>query len=356
MPGKTLVLIGGGHAHLQVLHALAGTQVRLILISDVLFVPYSGMLPGFISGDYEEQELVFDLANICQRYNYVFIHQAVASIEASKKQVRLSDGTVIDFDFCSLNVGIVPQPIGVVSTNETVIYVKPISEFLEKWRRVSGAFSMKRVVVVGGGAAAFELAVACAVKVSRDVTLILGERGFSLPDGAEIPVRDALAELDVKIVEGERVSKIKETGIITADQKLPFDLCLIATTAQAPAIITNSSLPLSPSGYIQTDEYLRVVGHSNVFAAGDCITFSDESLAKAGVFAVRQGPVLAVNLLRVIRGESNLKKYRPQKNYLSILVSGERMAILCWRGFVLRSRFCWWLKRLIDKKFMRRFA
>lgn len=356
MPGKTLVLIGCGHAHLQVLHALAGTPVRIILISDVLFAPYSGMLPGFLSGDYQEQELVFDLANICQRYNYQFIHQAVASIESSKNQVRLSDGTDVDYDLCSLNVGIVPHPIEIVSTNKTVIYVKPISEFLEKWRRVSGAFSHKKVMVVGGGAAAFELAVACAVKVSRDVTLIIGERGLTLPDGSETPARQALAELDVKIVQGERVSTINETGIIIADQKLPFDLCLIATTAEAPAIISNSSLPLSPSGYVRTDEYLRVVGHSNVFAAGDCITFSGESLAKAGVFAVRQGPVLAVNLLRAIRGESNFKKYRPQKNFLSILVSGERIAILCWRGFVLRGRFSWWLKRLIDKKFMRRFA
>ncbi|MDC3312291.1 FAD-dependent oxidoreductase, partial [Alphaproteobacteria bacterium] len=55
-----LILVGGGHANVQVLKAFAMRPIlglRITLISDVAYAPYSGMLPGFVAGRYQFEEM-----------------------------------------------------------------------------------------------------------------------------------------------------------------------------------------------------------------------------------------------------------------------------------------------------------
>ena len=58
---KDLVLIGGGHAHVQVLKMLAMQKVlagvRTTLISDSSSACYSGMLPGCLAKIYQAEEI-----------------------------------------------------------------------------------------------------------------------------------------------------------------------------------------------------------------------------------------------------------------------------------------------------------
>lgn len=357
MPQKTLVLIGCGHANIQVLHAISGFDVKVVLISDVEFSPYSGMLPGYLAGDYREDELVFGLESICKRFNYQLIHQVVQSVDPIKNEIFLSDGQIIKFDLCSINVGILPAPIGGFDDNTNVIYVKPISRFLTKWKSATSSPEMNRnVVVIGGGAAAFELAVACSLTLSKNVTMIAGSPQLTLPIGAHHRARLSLIKRGIQLIEGSRVTKITNNKIILLNREQPFDLCLVATSASPPPILSKSDLPLDSRGYLLTDERLCVEGFSHIFAAGDCISFAGEVLPKSGVYAVRQGTVLAHNILCKLKNKKRLKKYRPQKSVLSILVSGKQEAILCWKGFAIEGHWAWRLKRFIDKKFMQRFS
>ena len=59
---KRLVLVGPGHAHLHVLEALARAplpEVETVLVSLGPRQLYSGMLPGWIAGDYALEQLSF---------------------------------------------------------------------------------------------------------------------------------------------------------------------------------------------------------------------------------------------------------------------------------------------------------
>jgi len=60
---KTLIMIGAGHSNLVAIGELlpnTSLPYHIILISDVTKAPYSGMLPGYLAGIYEEDEILFD--------------------------------------------------------------------------------------------------------------------------------------------------------------------------------------------------------------------------------------------------------------------------------------------------------
>lgn len=356
MHGKKLILIGGGHAHVQVLHALGRANVSLTLVSDVTHSPYSGMLPGHLTGTCLEQDLVFDLKAICDRYGHRFFARAVAAIDHSEKSLVLSDGQVLSYDICSLNVGILPQPIFGGST-ANVISVKPISNFLSQWREVTRELpTTGSIIVVGGGAAAFELAIACGIRFPGRVSLVTGERGLTLPRGSTQLARCALKELDVELLEGQRVEKIEQGNLLLSRATKSFVLTIVATTARSTELVQHSLLPKGFDGHVVIDDFLRVRGTIDLFAVGDCAHFEAQILPKAGVYAVRQGPILAHNLMSSLLDRHDFKKFVPQKNILSILISGSNEAILCWCGFALRTTWAASLKRWIDLKFMQKFS
>ncbi len=99
---------------------------------------------------------------------------------------------------------------------------------------------------------------------------------------------------------------------------------------------------------------MRVAGHDDIFAAGDTIAFPERALPKSGVYAVRAGPVLARNIRRTLTGRS-LRRFRPQREALYLVSTGERYALGTRNGLVVEGAWVWRWKDWIDRRFMRRF-
>ncbi|MDQ1901629.1 hypothetical protein RAH32_14385 [Paracoccus sp. WLY502] len=95
-------------------------------------------------------------------------------------------------------------------------------------------------------------------------------------------------------------------------------------------------LPVDPDGFLRVGPSLQVDGHPFLLAVGDCAAMTDAPRPKAGVFAVRQAPVLARNLIALHRGQP-LARYLPQKNYLKIISLGDTMALAEWQGVTLQA-------------------
>ena len=78
---------------------------------------------------------------------------------------------------------------------------------------------------------------------------------------------------------------------------------------------------------------------------------------KAGVFAVRAGPILFTNLFRYIFQNQTLVHHRPQSTYLSIISTGDKYAVACkGRHFCIEGQYVWHIKDYIDRKWMAKYS
>lgn len=80
-------------------------------------------------------------------------------------------------------------------------------------------------------------------------------------------------------------------------------------------------------------------------------------MPKAGVYAVREGPVLTENLRAAMAGDTRgaAATYQPQHSDLSVLDTADGSAIMRWKGRVFRGRAALWLKLYIDSRFVDRY-
>jgi selenide,water dikinase len=93
---------------------------------------------------------------------------------------------------------------------------------------------------------------------------------------------------------------------------------------------------------------------ANVFAAGDCAHLTHTPRPKAGVYAVREAPILFHNLRAVMTGDA-LRRYHPQRDYLKLISLGGKSALAERFGTVFSGPLMWRWKDHIDQKFMDQF-
>ncbi|MDF1820235.1 MAG: selenide, water dikinase SelD [Alcanivoracaceae bacterium] len=363
---RDLVLIGGGHAHALVLRMLAMDPVadtRLTLVSPDSLSPYSGMLPGMVAGHYREQDTHIDLPRLCQWAGVRFIRQAVTGIHAHQNQLTLADGSRLDYDWLSVDIGSVPHLDAVPGAREHAVPVKPVASFRHRWQRILDqldADTTPAITVVGAGAGGTEMALAirhaldrrgqpAQVRLVSSTSLLPG-----YPTAAQRRMARALARQDVLLETNTPIESVTASHLHSGEKRLPFDLLLWCTGASDHVLPHGNDLDCNERGFIRVDQDLRSTSHRNVFAAGDCCDFTPGPLPKAGVYSVRQAPVLAYNLRAAITGTPT-RPYRPQSGFLSLLSGGEKYAIGCRGPLVFSGAWVWRWKDRIDRRFMAQF-
>jgi selenide,water dikinase len=224
------------------------------------------------------------------------------------------------------------------------------------------------VVVVGAGVAGVELALCLEARLRASgracALTLVSASGALLPDGPAALARRVRAEAerrgvavrgDASVV-GVEPGAVCVTSSSVADvERVAADLVLWATGAAPHAFLRASPLPQDAAGFVLVDSTLQVQGHDDLFAVGDCAALADHPwVPRAGVSAVREGPVLDGNLRARLRGDG-LRAYRPQRDFLALVNVGEGRAIGSKWGIGFEGAAVWRLKDRIDRRFMRRF-
>jgi selenide,water dikinase len=372
-----LVLIGGGHAHAQVLRALnkqsRPTNLQVTLIDIQKSASYSGMIPSCVAKIYTPDQTLLHLEPLCNWAGIEFINDEVVHVDLEKQSISLRHTSeplfydAVSFDIGSKSRGVDDIP-GVA---QYAIPTRPISKLVERIDAAEQKLGYEaHVVVVGGGAAGIELAMSMRgrwlpiLKDRLQVTLLDAGEEF-LPNESPVcreALRNVLTERDIKILHGCLVQKVTESHVeLENGRSIPYTHCLWAGGAAAHPLaekLQQSGLSVSKRGWIRVNGSLQSVSHGNIFAAGDCCTMElpggKLSPPKAGVYAVRSGPVLIQNLTRYMQSK-DLIHYEPQDDFLKLLACGDGTALGFRFGIPVRGKWVFQLKDHIDQMFMNLF-
>ena len=357
---KHLVLVGGGHAHVHVLRDFAAAPApaaRVTLVSSDPQLVYSGMVPGYLAGHYGFGDIAIPLAPLAAMAGMGFIQAAVTAVDAAARTVTLSNGDTLRYDALSLDCGGVVDADAVPGAREHALLVRPMAPFVQRCPAL--AERAQAIVMVGGGAGGVELAMAVQhrLKGRARVSLVTGGPPplASYSTAVQERARRALRRRGITLFE-DSVERIAEGHVLLGRHggRLACDAAILATGTSAPRWLRGSGLALDDEGFVATSPTLQSLSHAEVFAAGDIASRPDAPRPRSGVFAVRAGPPLALNLRRFVAGGA-LQAHTPQKRSLSLLSCGERYAIATWGAWSAEGRWVWWWKDRIDRRFVRSF-
>jgi len=365
---RRLVLLGGGHAHVHVLTEMAREPmpgVQAVLATPFARAIYSGMLPGWMAGHYALEQCTIALEPLARAARVELALSSVVAVSAGERTVMLADGRVAEYDVLSIDTGSVYDRDAIPGAREHGLFLRPLEHFVQLYERLLALPTdrLLNLVVIGGGAAGFEVALALHHRFNGSgaerarVCLVSGD-SMALPS-----FNPAVRERALRVLRRARVTLFNQRCVeISAGQvlldngaRLVCDVPLLALPTVAPPWLRDSALALDADGFVATTETLQSTSHGDVFAAGDVASRSDRPLARSGVYAVRAGPALAINLRRRLAG-GPLQPWQPKANSLYLLSCGERRAIASWRNFGFQGRWVWAWKDWIDRGFVARYA
>ncbi len=349
-----ILLLGGGHANLLATPLLrkALPDARILLIDAAPDAVYSGMIPGLVAGHYGPDEPRVALTDFAARNGIRFLQGRVAGVDPTTRQIALADGAQIAYGLAALDLGSHTAMPGLAGFARHAVPIKPLAGFTA---RLSLMPTGSNAAIIGGGIAGAEMALALACRLTGGVTLIEAgpDIAASLGRRTRSRLRSALDRARVQVLTGATVASVEADAVVLADGRRIAGQVTIGIAGARPQDWLARDLPADGAGFVRVLPTLQVEGHPTLFAAGDCAAMIHAPRPKAGVFAVRQAPVLARNLVAAYHGRP-LLHYDPQRDYLKIISLGGRTALAEWYGLTLHGRWLWRWKDRIDRRFMDR--
>ncbi|MGY6551450.1 MAG: FAD-dependent oxidoreductase [Erythrobacter sp.] len=362
-----IVLVGGGHANCGVLADWIGcgrpAGASAALITPQPFLTYSGMVPGWIAGDYASAQGEVDLAALAEHAGAELVIGRCVALDPDDRRVVLDDGAVIGFDFAAIDTGGVGRGQAVLGDDPRLIDVRPMAGFVRRlaaWRAAQ-PFALRRIAVIGGGAAGLELAFGLrnmdGLDPRPEVRLVAGSEGLLPGFGNRLRQMAAreLARQGIACIAAD--ARLAAGSLYAGEQSLePVHLIVTALGSGAPDWPRLGGLACDRSGFIAVDRYQRSCSHPHILAAGDVAARTDQPVAHSGVHAVYTGPVLAANLRSLAMGKAPRRSYRPRFANLYLMSIGNGEALASFGPLAARGRWVAALKRWIDTRWIAAYA
>ena len=291
---RDLVLVGGGHSHVGVLRMFAMKPepgVRITLICTDIDTPYSGMLPGYISGHYSFDEVHIDLGRLCAFAGARLVQDAVISIDRKSQRVICKNRPPVPYDLLSINIGSTPQMRQVDGAQALAVPVKPIAQFNQRWlalmdkaRQWPAHRGPMTIAVVGAGAGGIELVLSMQYRLRNEFRalvrnpedlqfVLLGSGEHILPThnpGVRAHFSKVLQERNVAVHTHAEVVQVSPGCLHTRDGRtFDADETMWVTQAGGPEWLQSTGLALDKNGFILVHHQLQSLNDPLVFAAGD---------------------------------------------------------------------------------------
>ena len=341
-----ILILGGGYVGL---YTALGLQKRLraneasvTVVDPQPHMTYQPFLPEAAAGSIEPRHVVVPLRRVLRRCHVLTAR--VTAIEHANKTVTVEapDGHIeqLNYDVLVVALGSVARLLPIPGLAEQGIAIKTIGEaiylrnhVLSKLDEAASTLDpelrrrMLTFTVVGGGFAGIE-ALAELEDMTRyacryydnikpeDIRWVLVEAaGRILPEVRETLGVWTAEQLEKRGIEVylSTAAKSFENGHVVLSDGTEFDSDTILWTAgvKANPVVAESDLPTDKRGRLKATATLQVVGHPDVWTAGDVAAVPDLSRTEEdptatcppnAQHAVRQARHLAKNIIRSLRG------------------------------------------------------
>ncbi|MGW0246453.1 FAD-dependent oxidoreductase [Nocardia goodfellowii] len=290
---ERLVIVGGDatgmSAASQARRLRTSGELEIVVFERGRFASYSACgIPYWVAGDVPGREDLIARTPEEHRQRDIDLRLRTEvtelDIDGNRVRVRDADGTESWCGYDKLVLATGARPIrpdlpGIDA--EAVHGVQTLEDgqaLIDTLERTAG----RRAVVVGAGYIGVEMAEAL-IKRGYAVTMInrASEPMSTLDPDMGALVREALCGLDIEIVGNAEVTEIRtESGravaVVTAGAEYPADVVILGIGVRPETTLAEAAgLPLGEHGGLLTDLSMRVRGHDNVWAGGDCVEVLD---------------------------------------------------------------------------------
>lgn len=167
----------------------------------------------------------------------------------------------------------------------------------------------RRALIVGGGYIGVEMAEALCTRGLEVTVVTMGEEPMDTLDAdMGAVVHQAMEAMGIDVRTATTIDAIetdatgRAVGARAGSERFVADLVVLGTGVRPrTALAAAAGLPLGQHGGLLTDRKMRVLGHDNVWAGGDCVEVlhlvSGEHVALAlGTHANKHGQVIGTNI------------------------------------------------------------
>jgi NADH:ubiquinone reductase (non-electrogenic) len=397
MVKRRIVILGGGFAAVSALRKIDLRTHDVTLVSSRNHFLFTPLLPSTTVGTIEFRSIIEPLRKV--RAGVRFMLASAKAVDFDRRVVRChptqadpSDPAGQDFelsyDLLVIAVGAWNNTFDVPGVKEHALFLKELADArairekivacLER-ASVPGVTDAERqrllhFVVVGGGPTGVEFAAELNDLLHEDlrksypelighVRVTLFEAGKSILNQFDATLRDYTARVfgrhGIALRTGTAVAEVGDGFIRLKDgEVVPCELVVWSTGYVANSFVQNLPLAKNRVGRLLVDGHLRVVGHDDVYAMGDCAVPATGDLPQTAQAAMQQGKYLAKALNARARGKT--PKPFAFKNLGMLAYIGESEALaeipavkVRWRGVLTylfwRSAYLTRLVRLKNK-------
>lgn len=369
-----LVVVGGGFAGLWATRALARERIRITLVDRRNHHLFQPLLYQVATAGLSAPDIAAPLRHILGHQRNVEVRLGeVVAIDKQARQIRMADGSALDYDSLLLATGATHAYFGNDQWADDAPGLKTLDDAIALRRKLLLAFERAEAepdpakkaawlsfAIVGGGPTGVELAGTLAEiarhtlrnefrhidPASAKVRLVeAGPRVLSsFPEVLSLKARRQLEKLGVEVLTGTPVSDIDSQGFKLGDQFVPARTVVWAAGVAASPLARTLDVPLDRAGRVQVQPDLTLPGHPELFVAGDLAAL-DQANGKPvpGVApaAKQMGKYVAEVICARLHGKPEPGPFK-YADYGNLATIGRMAAIVHLGRLQLSGILAWW--------------